>query len=280
MTSFDLYLADDRLCLFDVGARGGVHDRWQPYRRYLDVVGFEADADESARLATEGRFLPYALGRETRSGIPFYVARWPVASSLYPPNPEVMNRFAYASALLGVEEERSIDTVALDDVCRRVETWPDCLKLDVEGAELDVLLGGPAAVRHALVLEVEVEFLPIRIGQPLFADVDAHLRAVGWELIGLRRTHWRHKGGLDGPTGGQLVQADALYINMAAVTTEISPGRALKLLVALAAYRQIDLVLDLLRGRFAALFPAEEVEQLLVPTHGIDVHVAEDPDFV
>jgi len=279
LTTLDLYLSEDRLCLFDVGARGGLHERWQPYGRFLDVVGFEADAEECARLASEGRFLPYALGRETRSGVPFYVARWPVASSVYPPNPAVLDRFLYASALLRVDEERTVDTVALDEVCDQAETWPDCLKLDVEGAELDVLLGGPRAVRHALVLEVEVEFLPIRIGQPLFADVDEHLRAVGWELVGLRRTHWRHKGGLDGPTGGQLVQADALYINMAAVA-DLSQTRALKLLVALTAYRQLDLVLDLLRGRFAALLPADEVEQLLVPTRGVDVRVTEDPNFV
>jgi hypothetical protein len=84
--------------------------------------------------------------------------------------------------------------------------------------ELQVLEGGERATRRTLVLDLEVEFAPLRAGQPLFADVDTYLRGHGWKLLGIRRVHWRRNAGLD-PRGtgfgGQLTQADALYRNAA-----------------------------------------------------------------
>jgi len=162
--------------------------------------------------------------------------------------------------------------VPLDQACRDEDVWPDCLKLDVEGAELQVLEGGERAAAKALVLDVEVEFAPLRAGQPLFADVDAHLRGRGWSLLGVRRVHWRRSAGLD-PRGtgygGQLTQADALYYNAALVRAGLSQVMALKLVLILAAYRQLDLALEHVRaprGPLSGLEGAErrELERLLL----------------
>jgi FkbM family methyltransferase len=251
------YLAADRLRLFDVGTRGGIDPRWGDFHPFLDVTGFEPDPDECDRLKRErdslpypARFLPYALGRDTRDGVPFYVANWPVASSMYPPNPEFLAPFHDASRLLAVREERQISTVTLDDVCADEGVTPDYLKLDVEGAELDVLTGGESALRDTLMMEVEVEFGLLRVNQPLFAEVDIYLRERGWSLLGLRRLYWRREAGLESSGsgyGGRLTQADALYCNDRVIDGELLVTRGLKLLVMLAAYRQVDFVLELLR---------------------------------
>ena len=92
---------------------------------------------------------------------------------------------------------RAISTTTLDRVREEKGFGCDVLKLDVEGAELDVLRGGDEVLAQALALEVEVELNPLFEGQPLFADIDAHLRERGWALQGLRRTSWRRGARLD-----------------------------------------------------------------------------------
>jgi FkbM family methyltransferase len=245
-----------------VGARGGLDPRWAPFRAYIDAVGFEPDPAECERLNREAasedpriRFLPHALaGGEAE--VTFYEANWPPASSIYPPNEDFLRRFPFASQLLGVKEERRIDAISLDRACGSEDVWPDYLKLDVEGAELQVLEGGEQATRNTLVLDLEVEFAPLRVGQPLFAEVDSYLRGRGWSLLGLRRVHWRRSAGLDSRGrgyGGQLTQADALYYNASVVEAGMSPISMLKLLLILAAYRQSDLALALVRAPGPAL---------------------------
>jgi len=242
--------------LVDVGARGGVDQRWEPYYPVLDVLGFEPDPAECERLNEaarslpyRSRFLPYALGRDAGE-VTFNVCRWPVASSVYEPNPDVLEDFPAAASLMTVTERRRLSTVPLDDVCAREALTPDCLKIDVEGAELDVLRGAETALDRSLVLDVEVEFDPLFRGQPLFADVDVHLRERGWRLLGLRRVSWRRTAGLSAAGtgyGGQLISGDALYFNDRALRRGLTVTRMLKLALIVSAYRQHDFALALLR---------------------------------
>jgi FkbM family methyltransferase len=251
-------LKRDRLRLFDVGARGGIDARWHKYTAYLEVVAFEPDPGECDRLNRAAASLPYpvrfvngALWREVRSDVPFHVAHWEVASSIYPPNEEFLSSFPDAAALLATKERRSISTTTLDEVHGTEGLAADCLKLDVEGAELDVLVGGEGVLGEALVLEVEVEFSPVFSGQPMFWDVDAHLRERGWRLLGLRRNSWRRTPGASTRApgyGGQLIAADALYVNESAISGALELNRELKLIVMLAAYFQWDLLFDRIKG--------------------------------
>ena len=228
MSLLETRLERDRLRLFDVGARGGVDPRWRRFAASLEVVAFEPDPGECDRLNRETAGLPYparflngALWREVRSDVPFHVANWAVASSIYPPNSAFLSSFPGAATMLDTKEQRRISTTTLDEVQRTEGLAPDCLKLDVEGAELDVLVGGEGVLGDVLVLEIEVEFSPLFNGQPMFWDVDAHLRERGWRLLGLRRNSWRRipQASTSAPGyGGQLIAADALYVNEGAIS--------------------------------------------------------------
>jgi FkbM family methyltransferase len=275
MRELERHLRGDRVRLVDVGARDGVDPRWERFAPVLEVVAFEPDESEcdrlnheAASLAYPARFLPHALWRERAEDVPFHVAAWPVASSIYPPNDEFLAPYTEARALLATREVRSIATTTLDQVAAERDFGCDVLKLDVEGAELDILRGGDVVLAGALALEVEVEFNPLFARQPLFGEVDHHLRERGWVLHGLRRTSWRRAAALrpaDSGAGGQIVSADALYLGPG-TGGELESGREVKLLVILAAYGQHDLVLDRLR-RSASLDPAErdQLESELVP---------------
>ena len=249
-------LSDDPIRLVDIGARGGVDPRWNRLHPYLDVLGFEPDPSECERLNARAgelpyrsRFLPYALGREVGE-VTFHVCRWPVASSVFEPNPDLFEDFPHAADLMAVTERRRMATVPLDDVLGDEQVTPDCLKIDVEGAELDVLRGSETALAGTLVLDVEVELEPLLRGQPLFGDVDRHLRDRGWRLLGLKRVAWRRTAGRSPHTtghGGQVVSADALYFNGEALRRGLPASRALKFAAIMAAYRQHDFALSVLR---------------------------------
>lgn len=228
-------LAADPLRLFDVGARGGIAGRWRGLEDYIEVLGFEPDPRECARLNREtGKrelYLPCAVGAE-RATVPFHVTAWPVASSIYPTDPAFLRGFSDGE-LLRTVETREIETTTLDHVCDERATRPDLLKLDVEGAELDVLRGADRVVRTALAIDVEVAFAPLRIGAPSFSEIDGYVRARGFSLAGLRRVFWRQSiGDLQRP---MLVQGDALYLNER-VAEKPDPTLRAKLGLILAAY--------------------------------------------
>ena len=85
----------------------------------------------------------------------------------------------------------------------------DFIKLDTQGAELEILRGAGPLLDRCLGIEAEVMFMPLYEGQPVFADVDGFLRSRGFSL-------WRldclvHHA--ENPTGrlGQNVMGSVVY---------------------------------------------------------------------
>jgi FkbM family methyltransferase len=283
MTVLDSHLGDDRLRLVDVGARGGIAPRWQRFESVLDVTAFEPDPVECARLNHEAeslpypiRYLPTGLWRESADALPFHVTNWPVASSVRTPNAAFLDSFPRAGKLFAVREVQTIAVESLDDVARREDLVIDCLKIDVEGAALEVLQGTEQSLQDVLVLELEAEMNPLFEGEALFSEVDSHLRERGWVLQGLRRTSWRRGDRLEQSAsglGGQIVAVDVLYFNDALIAQGLSLARKLKLLTALSAYLQVDALLARLRssnsiaGELSSTEIAE-LERVLAPRAG------------
>ena len=93
------------------------------------------------------------------------------------------------------------------------------------------MLEGALSILAASVVgvEVEAEFTPIYTGQPLFAEVDAFLRGLGFQLFDLRPCYWKRAAGrtVGGPHG-QIVWADALYLKslttLAGTTARTDPA--------------------------------------------------------
>lgn len=271
------YLGDKPLLIFDVGARGGLHSRWGKFASIIQVVGFEPDRPECNRLNEsaptlpyKAKFLPYALGRENAGAVKFYVCRKPGCSSIYEPNLQFTQNFPAGSSM-EVESVGTLDTVQLSDIAAKEHLQPDVMKIDVQGAELDVLVGGEDLLPGTKLVELEVEFNPQYINQPLFHDVDEYMHGAGWNLLGLRRTYWRRKNGLSIETdgcGGNLIHGDAIYINARFVEKmDICIEDLLKVLLVLSAYRQNDLVLSILSSKCPALRVLTGEERALLQQH-------------
>ena len=89
----------------------------------------------------------------------------------------------------------------------------DFIKLDTQGSELDILHGAAETLgRGVLGIEVEVEFVEMYLGQPLFRDVDRHLNSMGFELIDLCNIlYGRRVTPVKQHSAPRLFAADALY---------------------------------------------------------------------
>jgi FkbM family methyltransferase len=184
-------LLDPPLVMLDVGCRDGVRPEWRALGPHASLIGFDADPAECARLneavadGTGERYEPIALGAADGPAT-LHVTADPQCSSLYPPDEEYVRRYPE----LWRHAPRStqpIDISTLDTWAEHAEAGPiDALKIDVQGAELDVLRGAQRNLGSVRVVELEVEFQPLYRGQPLFGDVDEYLRERGFTLWRLR----------------------------------------------------------------------------------------------
>jgi FkbM family methyltransferase len=210
--------------------------------------------------------LPIALHNH-EGRLPLYVARDRGLTSILQPNRPFVDAFPDAARFDTTEvQELTVDTLdhqldrhGIDDV--------DFIKVDTQGSELFVLQGASRVLgQHVVGVEVEVEFASIYGGQPLFADVDRHMREHGFDLFDLRRVYWKRDAGrsLGGPYG-QIVWADALYLKtlpaLSGVISERAPdarkGKLLRALSVSLLYGYHDHALALARASGEVLSPAE-----------------------
>ncbi len=167
---------------FDVGAAIGT---WSLLCRALVpesiVVALEPQPRQCAqfRMHTAGlrdvTLLEVAAGAadETR---PLLVTNLPDASSLLPLTPEGERTWGlHAAAAVPVQ------TYALDGLIQRHQLpWPDLIKLDVQGFELEVLKGARLALQKARWVLAEVSFRPFYEKQVLFPELAQHLERAGF----------------------------------------------------------------------------------------------------
>ncbi|WJY20762.1 FkbM family methyltransferase [Fontisubflavum oceani] len=171
--------------IVDVGANPfGARPDYDPLLSHgsAQLWGFEPNEKAFAELDSvkdESRtYLPYAVGAPGKAR--FYSHKISTLSSLY--------KFRRAAAdFMGKGHwykreitEIEVDLVALDDVDEIPSI--DLLKMDVQGAELDVLTGGRTKLTEAIAVIPEVAFYQIYEGQPMLRDVDAELHEQGFVL--------------------------------------------------------------------------------------------------
>jgi FkbM family methyltransferase len=220
------------LTVVDIGARGGVEDQWAALGPHVEVYAFEPDDVECDRLnerpAQGATYIPLAVGSSSgrRS---FYVTQDPFCSSLFPPI-ERLARERPRLAEMRIERVITIQTRTIDDWMREGHiSRLDHLKLDAQGAELEILEGAAHSLRKARSVKLEVQFNQLYEGTPLFGEIDLYLRERGFELWRLSElSHCGFEVSVDTQVpetfdydsrrvevragGGQLLWANAYYI--------------------------------------------------------------------
>ena len=204
------------------------------------LIGFEPNEQECRKLNQscndDCSFLPYFIGDgRTRT---FNLCSYSATSSLYEPDISLLEKFQNMAELHQILESCDIVTRRLDDICEVQEA--DYLKIDVQGAEVDVFKGAENLLSEIMVIHTEVEFIPLYKDQPLFADVDTILRKNGFlfhrfnkhAMAGRRFKPIIVKNNVNIPLS-QVLWADAIYVKNFMHLDQMSPGKLLKLAVIL-----------------------------------------------
>jgi len=224
--------------VLDIGAWPEGQPRWAPLP-HKEVQGIEP-------IKGSEKDLPIFLGNGKMWT--FHHCRYQGCSSLFEPDPEIINRFSGIDAIspLGnftvVRKER-VQTVKLDHL--KLPT-PHLAKLDIQGAELMALQHGWETLQNACVIEVEVEFLPLYKKQPLAHQVMAFFHKKGWilhRLANLDGCCWRPfvVQGEARAVVSQVLFADAVFINPKRLGLEAAT-------ILHHCYKSYDLVMQILLG--------------------------------
>src|SRR3972149_2968465 len=227
-----LRLLDSSLVVLDIGCRWGFQDHWKRLVSLVQLIGMDADEQEVQSLNNANKkeeFIPKVLGAKKGYGN-LYITQDPAYSSLYLPDDELI-RNRPSLNVTNLVSTKTVEISTLDDWTQKKGiSQIDFMKLDVQGAELNVLQGAEKTLQSVRMLEVKVQFNPLYQGVPLFGNVDQFLRQRGFSLWSIKNFSHYRMSGIDLQTNtekavhydyyteqfsgkdGQLYWADAFYV--------------------------------------------------------------------
>ena len=245
-------LGDTKLSLADVGAAGGLDKRWHFLRpSNLTEILFEPDPtsfEELQKKSPPNTLIFNAALADSKKEVILNICKWRQVSSIYEPNFELINKYPDASRF-EIEERIPLKADSLWNLLYSQNvTALDFIKIDTQGSELEILKGASDLLKSVIGIEVEVEFIELYKGQPLFHEVNSYISNWGMSLIDLKRTFWKRKSRYQNTKKGQLIYADALYLREPEVLLEenFDEERLIKALVIYLAYGYSDIAVSLI----------------------------------
>ncbi len=196
-----------------------------------DYFGYEPDKVEYKKLLKNKnhfwntqKFISDALGESEGSfDLNFYAQ--PGLSSKFKAKKDQFSLFSRLSYLGNLNKSISVNVTTLDDSIKKNKiSNPSFLKIDVQGMELEVFKGARNFLKNqCLGIRVEIAFHELYENQPLFFEIDSHLRKLGFFPFQFLELHsWRRDSKKKFPfkdphakinfSKGQLIHGDIIYL--------------------------------------------------------------------
>jgi FkbM family methyltransferase len=246
MLIFDLFDLDDKIEIIDVGASAitsnGVVEV-PIYKVLIDkeiahLTAFDGDARQIAKIENEyGKDFVTVLNYFLFDGDKHDVYLCSPASgmsSLFKPKAQALSFFNQFSKFGEVQSIENIQTTRLDDI-ENVKS-PDFLKMDVQGAELEIIKNGTNKLENCLAIQLEVSYFNLYEKQPSFGEVDVYLRELGFvPHMFLKVKRWSIAPTIFNENfrvpGNQLLESDIVYVKDQLRLAELSVIQVKKLAI-------------------------------------------------
>lgn len=225
----------------------------EPFHGLLDafpgsrIYAFEVDellCKDLNKNAKNGLiYYPVALGRS--SGVHnFYETNHPMCSSLYKPNEALIDLYN-SLEVAKLKSTTTVNTITIDQFIETHDvTAVDFIKIDVQGAELDIFSSGISALSSAVAIVSEVEFIRLYEEQPLFGDISNFLENHGFifhKFLGLSGRSLRPvvvNNNINYPT--QHMWSDAVFIKNVQSISQLNEEQLFKLAIIALIYDSPD----------------------------------------
>lgn len=205
------------LVVVDAGARYGLHPTWADMRGIAEFHLFEMDEKEAERLSKKYQndlgITVYPLALYSRDAtLTFTRSEHRALNSVLETNDELLNRHDYKLRDFEAIEKVEVQARSLDSLFADKDVH--FMKLDVEGAEQDVLEGARALLERSVMgLRAEVLFAEIYKGAALFGELNKFMLDSGFELLNLDYDGAGNKAGMFTLPNrfGRLLSSDAVW---------------------------------------------------------------------
>ena len=172
--------------IYDIGACV-LHwtDRVKTIWPESEIIVFEAaDVHEFLYQEAGVKYHIGVLSSESGKEVDFYQNdQAPGGNSYYRENPEIQPAAAH---LYAEKYLRKLKTITLDAIVSLKQyPVPDLIKMDVQGAELDVLKGAQETIKTAKHIILELQVVEYNKGAPLKDVVIEYMDSIGYDCLGL-----------------------------------------------------------------------------------------------
>jgi FkbM family methyltransferase len=202
------FLGFDKLEIIDIGCTGGIDPKWEPIETICNFYGFDPDSRSSSGNS-KIEIIPNILWSK-KECVNLHLTKFPPASSIYPPNFSVLNKYNFTDEH-DITHIQNLKATTIDSLFRNKVV--DFIKTDAEGADLEILRGAEDTLNESvLALQLETQFIHRNIGSPLFFEAHDYLEKIGYELFHVSREHWVRKNAINNiESRTQIIWADVFY---------------------------------------------------------------------
>ena len=204
----------------DIGARFGLQWPWSNISDEITTIMVEPDPLEASNLREKYKNKKNVIIIDkplysSKTNLNLHITDSPGSSSIFRPNYDFLKQFPDVQRF-NISKVLNFNCDTIDNLFdQKIVNCIDFVKIDVQGAELEILKGGKKIFKSNLIgLEIEVEFCELYKNQPLFSDLDHFIRnELGLELWDISKTYWKYQiNDLKiGSKKGRLIFGDALY---------------------------------------------------------------------
>ena len=177
-----LYRSGNISTVYDIGAH---HGKWSlGMKKLMPKASFQLfEANPACETFLKQTSLPYhRIALSKAKGKRVFHSNNSTGDSFYPENTELSGAFGW--------QEKEVETADLDSFALQNHLpSPDWIKLDVQGAELDVLAGGKFLFSKTKFLLTEIPLLSYNLGAPSFSDYLDTFGAAGFLPVSVVEVH-------------------------------------------------------------------------------------------